>query len=116
VGMRSIDFNAIAWTEVTDTWQGKVAAGEPDVRYKPFETGSGAVPRGQFVEYEPGHFEKAHSHEESELLYILDGDATFGDDRVGPGMLLYIEGGTTYGPITGGSNGLRFLRLHLVED
>jgi hypothetical protein len=108
-----IDTEKMDWTEVTKDWPGKVNAGEPDVRFKPFEVGSGVVPRGQLVEYEPGHVEKAHSHEESELLFIIDGDATIGDDPARSGMLIHISGGTTYGPVEGGPKGVRFLRLHL---
>ncbi|GEM_PF-1561669 len=108
-----VDFESMGWTEVPNNWAGKAAAGEPGVRFKPFELGSSAVPRGQFVEYEPGHFEKAHSHDESELLHIIDGGGTIAGEPITAGMLIYIEGGTTYGPIEGGPQGMRFLRLHL---
>jgi hypothetical protein len=111
-----IDTEAMDWTEVTKDWPGKVNPGEPDVRFKLFETRSGVIPRGQLVQYESGHVEKAHSHDESELLFIIDGDALIGGEPVRPGMLVYIQGGTTYGPIEGGATGMRFLRLHLAPS
>jgi hypothetical protein len=114
MSVQYIDTDAMGWSEVTKDWPGKVGAGEPDVRFKPFEIGSQAVPRGQLVEYEPGHVEKPHSHSENEILFIFDGDATIGGERVSPGTLVYIDGGTTYGPIESGVNGTRFLRLHLA--
>jgi hypothetical protein len=101
-----IDTGAMDWTEVTKDWPGMVQAGEPAVRFKPFEVASGAVPRGHLVEYEPGHFEKPHSHEESEILFIIDGDATIGGEPVRSRMLVYVPGGTTYGPIEGGAKGI----------
>jgi hypothetical protein len=116
MGITYIDIESMDWLEVTDAWSGKVDPGEPDVRFKQFETGSDVVPRGQLVQYERGHCERAHSHRESELLFILDGDATVAGVPVRPGALIYIEGGTTYGPIQGGENGLRFLRLHVGRD
>src|ERR1700722_8015783 len=113
MSVQYIDTEAMDWSEVTTDWPGKVNPGEPDVRVKPFETRSGVVPRGQLVQYESGHVEKAHSHDESELLFIIDGDVTIGGDPARPGMLTHIPGGTTYGPIEGGQKGVRFLRLHL---
>jgi hypothetical protein len=114
MSVQYIDTGAMGWSEVTTDWPGKVRAGEPDVRFKPFEIGSQAVPRGQLVEYEPGHIENPHSHAENEILFIIRGDATIGGQRVSPGTLVYIDGGTTYGPIESGIDGTSFLRLHLA--
>lgn len=102
------------WLQASKSdWKGKVAAGEPDVQFRPFETASPVVPRGQLVQYEPGHHEARHSHEESEFLYVLAGEATLGDVQLRAGMLVHVEGGTEYGPIDSGPDGLKFLRLHL---
>ena len=108
-----IDIEGIEWRIPDKAWKGKVGEGEPEVQFKPFDTASGAVPRGQLVFYEPGHVEAEHSHAEDEFLYILEGDATIGDDHVAAGMLVHVEGSTVYGPLKGGPDGLKFLRLHL---
>jgi hypothetical protein len=110
-----IDINSIEWRIPDKAWKGKVGDGEPEVQFKPFETQSDSVPRGQLVFYEPGHHEAAHSHDESEFLYILEGDCTVGDVLVTAGMLVHIEGKTVYGPLKGGPEGVRFLRLHLTD-
>jgi hypothetical protein len=113
--MKSVDIDALEWKQVSDSWPGKVADEEPNVRYKVFEVGSPTVPAGQLVDYDPGHFEAEHSHVESEIFVIVSGDLSIGDVTLTAGMLAYISGGTTYGPSTAGTDGVRFLRLH-VED
>jgi mannose-6-phosphate isomerase-like protein (cupin superfamily) len=85
------------------------------LRYKSLDTGVPGVPTVQLVEYEPGHEEPAHSHAGSEMLFVLDGEAAIGDRVVQAGTLVYIEGGTTYGPIKGGPDGMRFVRVDLPQ-
>jgi hypothetical protein len=111
--MNSVDLNAIEWTRVGDSWPGKVADDQPGVQYKAFAVGSSAVPSGQLVEYDPGHFEAEHSHVESEIFFIVAGDLVIGDMTLSQGMLAYIPGGTVYGPSVAGPAGTRFLRLHV---
>lgn len=108
-----LDTAEMEWLLPPSVWEGTAAAGEPSLRYKRFSTGVPGVPVLQLVEYEPDHFEKEHSHPGSEMLFVLDGEATIGGRLVGPGGLVYVEGGTTYGPIKGGPNGMRFLRIDL---
>jgi quercetin dioxygenase-like cupin family protein len=107
-----VDLESMGWTQVEQSWPGKVAAGEPDVQYKPFTLDSTLVPRGQLVEYEPGHVENPHSHTESELFFIIDGGFTLGDRELSAGMVVHIPGGTVYGTVAG-PQGTRFLRLHV---
>jgi quercetin dioxygenase-like cupin family protein len=113
MGVTVIDLSARDWQGVPATWGGKVASGEPDVRFKSFTIESGAVPAGQLIEFEPGHVEAEHSHDESELFYMLAGDLQIEDTTVGPGALVYVPGGTRYSNRTQG--GCSFLRLGLRD-
>ena len=108
-----VDVEGMDWSSVGTTWAGKAADGQPDVRFKPFTIGDGPVPRGQLVEYEAGHFERAHSHDEHEILFLLSGQLSIDEKQLLPGTLVYIEGGTVYGPLKS-DEGCRFLRLHLA--
>jgi quercetin dioxygenase-like cupin family protein len=87
--------------------------GDPRVRSKLLSSGGEGIPLVLLAEYEPGHREPRHSHANSELLYILDGEATVEGRTVRPGMLVFVEGKTEYGPITSGANGVRFLRVEV---
>ena len=107
-----VETGKMDWSGVPTSWKGKAQEGEPSVRFKAFDIGSGSVPRGQLVEYEAGHHEAAHSHDEDEILFLLDGGLRIGEAEASPGTLIYIEGGTTYGPLRA-DDGCRFLRLHL---
>jgi quercetin dioxygenase-like cupin family protein len=109
-----VDVEELTWSSVDDSWAGRAADGEPGVRFKPFAVGADSVPSGQLVEYAPGHFEGAHSHEEDELLYLLEGRLTIEERELGPGTLIHVEGGTVYGPLRS-AQGCRFLRLHLSK-
>jgi quercetin dioxygenase-like cupin family protein len=105
-----VDVEGREWQTAPHSWSGKVREGEPDVRFKPFSTGSDRVPTGQLVEYEAGHLESPHSHAEDEILYLLSGELTIGDTALSPGMLVHIDGGTEYGPLRT-QRGCQFLRL-----
>jgi quercetin dioxygenase-like cupin family protein len=107
-----VDIEGLDWSSVGDAWSGKAPDDQPGVRFKPFAIGEGPVPRGQLVEYEVGHFEGAHSHGEDEILFLLSGQLSIDDRQLSAGTLVYIEGGTVYGPLKS-QEGCRFLRLHL---
>jgi hypothetical protein len=109
-----VDTEGMDWSSVGNTWAGKAPDGQPGVRFKPFTVGDGPVPRGQLVEYEVGHSEGAHSHAEDEILFLLSGQLSIDGKQLSPGTLIYIEGGTVYGPLTS-EEGCRFLRLHLTK-
>jgi quercetin dioxygenase-like cupin family protein len=108
-----IDIERLDWSSVDSAWAGRAPDGQPGVRFKPFTIGDGPVPRGQLVEYEVGHFEGAHSHGEDEILLLLSGQLSIDEKQLSPGTLVYIEGGTIYGPLRS-QEGCRFLRLHVT--
>jgi quercetin dioxygenase-like cupin family protein len=83
----------------------------PDVRHKPLFQGMPTDARVQLCEYDPGHYEPAHSHDRSEVLFVLRGSLRVGDLELSEGSALYVQGGTTYGPLTSDKEGILFLRV-----
>jgi len=112
------------------TWAG-AREGEPSVRYKVLLSslsssagegrpavaapGEAGAPNVQLAEYEAGHVERPHSHPHDELLYILRGKGTIGERTLEPGIMLFIEKDTVYGPLSTGKEGLAFLRVQLSK-
>jgi quercetin dioxygenase-like cupin family protein len=107
-----VDLSAIEWQDVPATWAGKAGPGEPKVRFKAFTTGDSGMPNGQLIEYEAGHTEAEHSHDEGELYYMLTGDLTIQSLSVGPGVLVCISAGTRYSNRT--EDGCSFIRLGIA--
>ena len=105
----------IEWQWPSKDWKGSAPSGAPQVRYKRLGSSEQGAPNAQLVEYEPEHHEPAHSHPHDELLYILEGEGAVGEHSLKPGMLLYIERGTQYGPLEAGPRGLRFLRVQMSD-
>lgn len=58
----------------------------------------------------PGMIVKPHSHNETEVIYIVEGELTLGDRICGPGTVAYIEKDTEYG-FTVGPEGVRFINI-----
>jgi quercetin dioxygenase-like cupin family protein len=104
---------AVDWLEVPEEWQGKAARGEPGVRFKVLSDGASGVPGIQLIEFEPGHHENAHSHPESEILYVLDGQMRIGERTLRAGSGAFITRDTVYGPLDT-AGGVRFLRIGLA--
>ena len=100
----SIDESAIEWIQ---------PPGKAGVHFKILYSTAQGGPNVQLAEYEPGHEEHPHSHPTSELLYILEGELSLGEERVGPGTMLFVEKDTVYGPLIGGQRGVKFLRVEL---
>lgn len=109
-----VELDTLDWQASPSSWAGKAGPGQPQVRFKPFTTGSPSLPRGQLIEYEPGHTEPVHSHSEGELFYLLDGHLSIGDTVLGPGTVVYIGPGTEYAGCS--NDGCHFLRLPLDAD
>ncbi len=61
------------------------------------------------AEYDPDVVLEPHGHSQPELLYILSGEVTIGDQRCPPGTVLRIPANTVYGPLAAGPEGVRFL-------
>jgi cupin domain len=88
--------------------------GDPRVRYRHLSArGDAQIPRATLAEYDPRHVEPRHSHAESELLYVTSGEAAIDGTTLRPGMLVFVEGGSEYGPIVGGPEGFGLLRIEV---
>jgi len=112
VTLTHVDTDELSWESVPDSWEGKTREDESGVRFKRFSFGSLAISSGMIVEFEPGHHEIEHSHQEDELFFILDGEMDVSGRRATAGTLVFIEGGTRYSLDTG-ADGSRYLRLEI---
>ena len=67
------------------------------------------------IELDPGESIEVHAHDESEIIYILEGELQLGARRVGRGSSVAIPGRTLYGFIAG-PDGVRFLNFRGRQD
>ncbi len=101
--------DTIGWEENrTATGSGKTAWG---VRTKPYFEPAETGMMLRVVEYAPQWIVEAHSHAARELVYILDGEVSIGEERFGPGDAIQIEPNTVYGPLQAGPQGVRFILM-----
>src|SRR5207244_3230527 len=63
------------------------------------------------IEYPPHFTHEAHQHDVDEVFYILEGELTIGETRCTPGMAVFIEKDTLYGPERVGPEGAKLLRI-----
>ena len=66
--------------------------------------------RAMVIALPPGHETKHHSHSQTEIIHILEGDIKVGKRTLGPGHCLYIERDTQY-KFTVGDQGVRFMNI-----
>ncbi len=99
----------ISWEENRTTSEaGKAVWG---VRTKPYFEPAETGMMLRVVEYAPDWVVEAHSHAAREIVYILDGAVSIGEERFGPGDAIQIEPNTVYGPLRAGPQGVRFVLL-----
>lgn len=99
------------WQIPDDHWPGKVAPDAPQVKFRTLCEGTAVRPDVRLVEYEAGHHEAAHSHDVTEVLYLLKGEIDLGGETVRAGTAVVIEKNTAYGPLQAGAEGAQFLRV-----
>jgi quercetin dioxygenase-like cupin family protein len=81
------------------------------VRTKPYFEPAEVGMMLRVVEYAPQYVVEPHSHAAAEVIYILKGEVSIGEDRFGPGDAVHIEPNTVYGPLRAGPQGVRFLLM-----
>jgi len=64
---------------------------------------------------EPGIQLSPHAHAADEIIAVLSGGLTVGQNTYGPGASIYVEGGTLYS-VTAGPAGCRFLNFRAAMD
>jgi quercetin dioxygenase-like cupin family protein len=67
------------------------------------------------IKLAPGESIEVHAHDESEIIYILEGGLKLGAREVGSGSSVAIPGRTLYG-FTAGADGVRFLNFRARQD
>ena len=95
---------------VTDEMGVKLAAGELDSEVRSHHPG--APDRLQMFEVRaPADAAfNAHSHDEDEIILVVEGELHAGSQVVGPGGSMYVAGGTVYA-FRAGPEGLRFFNF-----
>lgn len=58
-----------------------------------------------YAKYDPGMIVRRHGHYSPHVVFILEGEATFGDQVCGPGMHIELPHGAAFGPIVAGPAG-----------
>src|SRR5260370_488367 len=99
----------VSWEENRTT--GSAGPEQWAVRTKPYFEPAEVGMMLRVVEYAPDFVVEAHSHAASEMIYILGGQVSIGENRFGPGDAIHIEPNTVYGPLRAGAEGVRFLLL-----
>lgn len=101
--------NSVDWEENrTGDPRGQTRWG---IRTKPYFDPADVGVLLRLVEYAPGYIAEAHSHAAPEIVYILDGEITIGEQRLGAGDAYHIDPNTVYGPLRAGPDGVRFVLL-----
>ena len=101
--------SSVAWEEnPAGDASGQVRWG---IRTKPFFEPADVGVLLRLVEYAPGYVAEAHSHAAPEIVYILDGEITIGEQRLEAGDAYHIEPNTVYGSLRAGPGGVRFVLL-----
>jgi quercetin dioxygenase-like cupin family protein len=70
----------------------------------------GGLPSLQRVRFEPNFFSPPHSHEEDEVIYLLSGTISMGDQLLPKGDALFIPKHTRYS-LRAGNEGAEFVRV-----
>jgi hypothetical protein len=91
----------------------RVKPDEPDALMRYLTAADGPIPCVQLVQFEPNRHSAPHSHPTSEFIFVLEGEGRLGDRPLKPGVLVYVEKDTVYGPVVGGPAGMKFLRVEL---
>ena len=104
----------VSWTRVRDLGEENLPEGLSDgdlnSRFAIHEPGDEQTLQLFEVSYEAGGTVDIHSHEEDEIIYILEGEMHLGNKVLGPGSSVYIAGKAFYG-FKAGPEGLRFINF-----
>ena len=93
----------------------RVKPDEPDALMRYLTAAEPSAPSVQLVQFEPNRRSAPHSHPTGEIIYVLEGEGRWGDYALKPGVLIYVEKDTVYGPVVGGPDGMKFLRVELPD-
>jgi len=100
---------------ISDDERDKLRQGELTSEFRIREPGSDHNPQLVELRYQPDAEIRLHSHDEDEIVYVLDGTMRINNRTVGAGACLTIPGGVFYG-FHAGPEGLRILNFRARED
>jgi quercetin dioxygenase-like cupin family protein len=90
--------------------RGKLRQGELTSEFRIREPGGEDNPQLVELRYQPNSEIRLHSHDQDEIIYVLDGAMRINNRTIGPGACLTIPGGVFYG-FHAGPEGLRILNF-----
>ena len=100
---------------ISDEERDKLRQGELTSEYRMREPGGEDFPQLVELRYQPDAEIRLHSHDEDEIIYVLEGGMRINNRTVGPGACLTIPGGVFYG-FHAGPEGLRILNFRPRND
>ena len=95
---------------VTDEMAVKLAPGELDSEVRSHHPGADGRLQMFEVRAQADAAFNAHSHDEDEIILVVEGELHAGSHVIGPGGSMYVEGGTVYA-FRAGPEGLRFFNF-----
>jgi len=95
---------------VTDEMAVKLAPGELESEVRSHHPGADDRLQMFEVKAAAGAEFNAHSHDEDEIILVVEGELHAGSQVVGPGGSMYVPGGTVYA-FRAGPEGLRFFNF-----
>ncbi|MCB2060029.1 MAG: cupin domain-containing protein [Novosphingobium sp.] len=100
---------------ISEEERNKLRRGELTSEYRMREPGGDDFPQLVELRYQPDSEIRLHSHDEDEIIYVLEGAMRINNRIVGPGACLTIPGGVFYG-FHAGPEGLRILNFRPRND
>jgi len=109
----------IVWTKVKDLGKENlpegISDGDLNSRFASHEPGDEETLQLFEIDYPPGGAVEIHSHDEDEIIYILEGEMHFGNRVLRAGSSVFIAGKSYYG-FKVGPDGLRFINFRPRAD
>jgi len=62
--------------------------------------------------YDPGLVLERHGHASDHYIFVLVGSVCFGEERCGPGSLIDLPRGASFGPVVAGDAGAEILEVY----
>lgn len=68
-----------------------------------------------WARYDRGMVVERHGHRSDHFVFVVEGEITVGDERLGPGSHITLEEGAVFGPIVAGADGALLIELMLGD-
>jgi hypothetical protein len=64
-----------------------------------------------YTRYDPGFILPRHSHRETEIVFVVEGDMMVGDHHCPEGSCIILDAETMFGPLVAGENGVHIFEV-----